>query len=191
MKKSLVAIICFLFLFGFCKKEPAVDKEQAKQAYLHLNQVRTAPKKFAKEYPFLAAYESKPALKWNDTLALVAERKALDMATRNYFAHVDPEGFGINYFISKEGYWLDSNWLRNPKANFFESCNGGGRSGKEAIKMLLEDDGVPSLGHRKHLLGIDEWSATLYDIGIGFVRAPEGKQYRTYTCVIIAKHGKM
>ncbi|MBB1287182.1 hypothetical protein HRH25_22590 [Flavisolibacter sp. BT320] len=57
-----------------------------------------------------------------------------------------------------------------------------------AIKLLQIDEGVPSLGHRNHLSGIDPWSASLKDIDIGYAWAGEGKQFKTYTCVIIAKH---
>jgi uncharacterized protein YkwD len=181
-------IITLFALFAFHQKDPTVDKQQAKEAFCFLNQVRTTPKRFVKEMPFLVQAGRMAALQWNDTLAAVAERKALDMANRNYFAHVDPEGYGINYYIHKEGYILPESWLKNPKANFFESCNGGGPTGQEAIKMLLIDKDVPSLGHRKHLLGIDAWSASLVDIGIGFANAGEGRQYKTYTCIIIAKH---
>jgi len=190
MNKNWIIAISIFFSLAFSGTEPVLDKEEAKQAYIYLNQIRAAPQRFTKEYPFLTDHKRMSSLTWNDTLARVAERKALDMATRNYFAHVDPEGFGINYYINKEGYKLDTNWLRNPRANFFESCNEGGLSGREAISMLLIDNGVPTLGHRKHLLGIDSWSATLYDVGIGFARAGEGNLYKAYTCVLIAKHPK-
>ena len=129
-----------------------------------------------------------PQLRWNDTLARVAEAKALDMATRNYFAHVDPDGYAMNYYINKAGYKLREIWLTKPTANYFESCNAGATSGQEAIKMLLIDNGVPSLGHRIHLLGLDEWSSSLLDIGIGYAHSDGKSTYGSYTCVLIAKH---
>jgi hypothetical protein len=52
------------------------------------------------------------------------------MAKRNYFAHVDPDGFGMNYYINLGGYSLDTFWLNNPKENNFESINAGSESGK-------------------------------------------------------------
>jgi hypothetical protein len=119
-----------------------------------------------------------------------SRKKGVRHGHTELFCTCGPEGYGINFYINKEGYQLRENWLKDPKANFFESCNAGGPTGRDAIKMLLLDEGVPSLGHRKHLLGIDDWSATLVDIGIGFAHAGEGKQFKTYTCVIIAKHGR-
>ncbi|SHE41006.1 Cysteine-rich secretory protein family protein [Cnuella takakiae] len=129
-----------------------------------------------------------PALKWNDTLARVAAQKALDMATRNYFAHTNPDGFGMNYFINQAGYKLQPSWIQDKTANYFESCAAGATTGKEAIAMLLVDDGVPSFGHRTHLLGLNDWSRSLVDIGIGYAWAGGASNYISYTCVLIAKH---
>jgi len=153
-----------------------------------LNQIRSNPKAYRSTFQQFDDVQPKPQLKWNDTLARVAEAKALDMAKRNYFAHVDPDGYGINYYINKEGYALQSAWLKNPQYNYFESCNAGGLTGEQAIKMLIVDDGEPTMGHRKHLLGMDSWSQTLVDVGIGYARSNGSTMYKTYTCVIIAKH---
>lgn len=188
MKTVLLTLL--LFVCTTTNEAPALDRKEAKAAYALLNKVRTQPKAFAKELPFLAqGIKPMHQLKWNDTLARVAEAKALDMATNNYFAHVDAKGYGMNYYINKAGYTLPAAWLKNPTANHFESCNAGGLSGEEAIRMLLIDEGVPTLGHRKHLLGLDAHSASLVDIGIGYARSNStAATYRTYTCVIIAKH---
>jgi len=173
----------------YTHEAPALDQKEAKAAYILLNKIRAKPKAYTKELPFLNDIKAMHQLKWNDTLARVAEAKALDMATNNYFAHVDAKGYGMNYYINKAGYTLPAEWLKNPRANYFESCNAGGLSGEEAIKMLLIDNGVPSLAHRKHLLGMDAHSASLVDIGIGYARSnSDATTYRTYTCIIIAKH---
>ena len=56
------------------------------------------------------------------------------------------------------------------------------------IRNLIIDKNVPSLGHRKDLLGLDDWNASLYDIGIGYARPVENSRFRSYVCVLIAKH---
>lgn len=166
-----------------------MDKKEGQAAFVLLNKIRQNPQSFKDSFPFsVAKIQARPALIWNDTLAAVAERKALDMATRNYIAHVDRNGYGINYHISKAGYTLHPDWLKDKRANFFESINAGAASGEEAVRMLIVDAGVPGLNHRKHLLGMDDWSASLVDIGIGFVRTNKVMPYQSYTCVIIAKH---
>jgi uncharacterized protein YkwD len=187
MKTIFLSLL--LLSLKFSENAPTLDKKEAQAAFTYLNKVRTQPSSYTKELTFLAnGIKPMHKLKWNETLAKVAEAKALDMATNNYFAHVDGNGYGINYYINKAGYTLNPSWLKNPKTNYFESCNAGGLTGVEAIKMLLIDEGVPTLGHRKHLLGIESWNEGLVDIGIGYVRSNSSTTYRTYTCVIIAKH---
>lgn len=181
-------LLSLTFFVAFHLKGPAVDKTEAKEAFQLLNQVRTKPELFYKEFPFLKDYTRRPSLKWNDTLAKVAEQKALDMATNNYFGHIDKKGFGMNHHIYKAGYQLKSAWVKDPMENYFESLNAGTPSGKEVIKSLLIDEGIPSLGHRRHLLGIDPFYESLYDIGIGFVKSDSTSDYKTYTCILIAKH---
>jgi uncharacterized protein YkwD len=185
---KLLTLLFFTLSFLVAANEPELKKEGGKEAFVLLNQVRKNPQAFKTQFPFLAGMPAKPTLVWNDTLARLAEIKAMDMARLNYFAHVDPDGFGMNYYINKGGYKLKAEWLNKPGANYFESCNAGALSGRQAIEMLLIDEGVPSLGHRKHLLGIDEWSATLMDIGIGYVKTNGNTHYSSYTCILIAKH---
>lgn len=183
------AILLFVTMC-FCLKHspPGIDKEEGKKAFTFLNKVRSSPSAFADEMPFLTEIGPRPILKWNDTLAQVAEAKALDMATRKYVAHIDSEGYGLNYYINKAGYKLNARWLATKELNFFESISAGAPNGEAAIRTLLTDKDVPSLGHRKHLLGLDSWTASLYDIGIGYARPVENSPYMSYVCVIIAKH---
>lgn len=162
-------------------------EEEALVAYEYLNKVRENPPKFSKEIGAdLSKNKSLPALIWNDTLAKVAQLKALDMAKRNYFAHVNPEGKGINIMIHEAGYKLPSGWIEDKKANFFESLNAGTETGIGAIKDLIVDKYDKGKGHRKHLLGMNDFYSNLTHIGIGHVKV-EGSKYAYYTVVIIAK----
>lgn len=179
----LVLSLCFL-----PPLPPGIDRQEAKKAYELLNKVRANPAAFAVEMPFLAEIPQKAPLKWNDTLALVAEAKALDMATRNYVGHVDPDGYGLNHKINEAGYSLNKKWLSSKELNYFESISAGAADGETAVRNLLIDKNVPTFGHRKHLLGLDEWSASLYDIGIGYARPVANSAYKSYVCVIIARH---
>jgi hypothetical protein len=166
-----------------------VDKKEAEEAFQYLQDIRLHPETYSSLHKFLKqAKISKQQLRWNDTLAKVAETKALDMADKNYFAHVDKKGFGINYRINEAGYEIEPAWIKPKSENFFESICAGMESGKNGIDILLIDEGIPSLGHRKHLLGLDKWNASLYDIGIGYVNIPEGSKYISYMSLIIAKH---
>ena len=188
---KFIVFFCALCLLTSFKKnnEIIIDKEEAQKAFELLKDIRLNPGNYSSELNL--PNRTKPStigLKWNDVLAKVAEKKALDMAARDYFGHVDPDGYGINYFIHKSGYKLDPAWIKEKNLNYFESIAVNTPGGEESVKYLIIDAKTPSLGHRKHLLGLDKWNASLTDIGIGFVRRASGSKYKTYTCIIIAKH---
>src|SRR5262249_18449068 len=108
MSRGCLAVALLCFLSDADEKERAVlDRDEARKALDYLNKVRKEPAKFSKEIGVdLSDVKARPALKWNDILAKVAEEKALDMANRDYFGHVTPEGLGINIQIHEAGYSL-------------------------------------------------------------------------------------
>jgi hypothetical protein len=189
IKISLVTALISLFTSSiFQNKIFEANKNEAQLAYQYLIQIRSNPNQFYAEFPFLKSTKiSKQSLRWNDTLAKVAEAKALEMAQKNYFSHTNKAGKGINILIHEAGYTLPADWIKPKSNNYFESIAAGKENGIEAIKQLLIDKGVPSLGHRKHLLGSEDFNANLSDVGIGFVKGNEKTDYRSYCCVIIAK----
>jgi hypothetical protein len=189
MKLVLVAALGLLVVaFKPLGDKPVVDKTEAKSAYLFLNKVRANVTAYAKELELPANIKiSTQALVWNDTLAKVAETKALDMATRNYFAHVDAEGNGMNFYINKAGYKLKEYQLKTKRQNSYESISAGQEDGEAVIRDLIIDVWDTNLGHRKHLLGMDGWASTT-DIGIGFVRGTAKNEYTTYVSILIATH---
>lgn len=163
------------------------DRAQAQQAFEYLNKVRKEPGQFAKEIGVdLSDVKARPALTWNKILAKVAEEKALDMAQRDYFGHVTPDGLGINIQIHEAGYSLPKEWVKEKDQNFFESISAGMNTGMEAIRNLILDKDLPTAAHRKQLLGITDFYAACTDIGIGFARNPKSK-YRTYMSIVIAR----
>ncbi|WP_153798077.1 CAP domain-containing protein [Foetidibacter luteolus] len=186
MKTAAFFLLAILCSFSPVADKPVTDKTEALKAFELINSIRQNPASFTGAN--LSGVNAMPALNWNDTLAKAAEAKALDMARRNYFSHTDPNGLGMNYHINKAGYSLNQAWLTNTSNNYFESIQAGAADGEEAVSMLIIDNGVPTLGHRKHLLGMDQWNASLKDIGIGFVRTAEGSKFKSYTCILIARH---
>jgi hypothetical protein len=166
-----------------------IDRSEAKKAYEWLNNIRLHPELY---YSSLKLDRSlgitKTSLNWNESLAGAAEKKALDMAKRNYFGHIDPDGYGMNYHIQKAGYTLNNAWLKNKSNNYFESIMMNADSGVDAIRTLILDEGVEGKGHRNHLLGIGSWNASLRDIGIGYARFDSADIHQSYISILIAKH---
>lgn len=168
---------------------PTVDRQEARNAYELLNHIRRYPERYRRALQLNPREAlTKTALRWNDTLARVAEARAYDMAARDYFDHVDPDGYGPNYHIHQAGYTLNPDWLQKQTANNFESIAANYAHATDGIRSLIIGRGQPVKYHRKHLLGMDKWNHSLTDIGIGYVRMPSGSRYQSYLCVIIAKH---
>ena len=190
MKQSIFYLFITLLFVSFKTDSRAyLDKSEAKQAFEFLNDIRANPGRYARELRLNKnANTSTTKLVWNNDLAKAAEAKAYDMANRNYFNHIDPNGYGMNYYIQKNGYSLDPAWTNSKRNNFFESIAAGVDDGEAAIRLLIIDRGEPSQGHRKHLLGMGSFYASLTDIGIGFARRNSGSNYTTYISIIIAKH---
>jgi uncharacterized protein YkwD len=177
--------ILFIMFPGYSQE---LLKEEALKAYQYLNEVRQNPSAFSNEIGVDLSYvEALPKLVWSNELAQAAEKKALDMASRDYFDHVDPDGYGMNYWIVKAGYKLPDEWVKKKSYNNFESLQAGLSSGVEAIKNLILDEGTNPPGHRNHLLGILPFWSNCTDAGIGMARDPDS-EYEYYTCVLVAKH---
>ena len=165
-----------------------IENEEVKKAYKLLNDIRKNPKAYSEIAGVdLSGIQARDALVWNETLAKVAQAKAEDMARRNYFAHVDPDGYGTNYKINAAGYKLPDDWCSPISKNYFESIAAGNESGEKSIIQLIYDSGESNdnAGHRQHLLGIDNFWGNCTDIGIGTAK---GGTFGYYWCVIIAKH---
>src|SRR5262245_60128019 len=78
----LLLLCCLLVQQAYAQPLP----DEAKKAFAYLNQVRANPGKYSQEIGAnLNRLKPRPTLTWNDTLARVAEQKALDMGKRKYF----------------------------------------------------------------------------------------------------------
>lgn len=160
--------------------------DEAKKAYQRLNEIRNNPGAWSQAYGVDLSYvKPLPPLAWNETLAQVATEKAADMATRNYFDHVDPDGNGINIKMHEAGYILIPQFIDNPSNNYFENISAGYTDGEAIIKQLIVDEGTNPPGHRNAMLGIVDFWANCTDVGIGVVN---GGYYKGYAVIIVAKH---
>lgn len=194
LKNSILLLILLFIVSSFNEAESGfqlsgIDKDEAKIMFNYLQELRQM--KAPKSDPLSKYVKNKKAiLNWNDTLAEVAEARAMDLAKHNYFDHVDKKGRAVNYYIAESGYALEKEWTENKRDNFFESLQAGADDGRAAIMDLIIDEGVPGKGHRKHLLGLDDWNEKNVDVGIAFYRPKKEEHcmYSSYTVIIIARH---
>ncbi len=189
MIKNLLVAFSLFFSLHIQAQQIQVEQAEAQAAFNLLNQIRAHPEQFEQALGITSIeLVSRKPLVWNNKLAKVALDRVKDMAKRNYFDHINPNGIGPNFYINREGYSLNPAWLTKKEANNFESIAANWPSAIEAIQGLIIGKNSPGFMHRKHLLGMDEWNGSLQDIGIAYIRVPAGSQYKSYLCVIIAKH---
>jgi len=193
---SIIVLVAVAIVLPSFKNAPAgggmvIDKQQEQRAFIQLNKVRQDPNSFSERYGFsLRGIAPRPNLNWDDSLCAVAERKAYSMAFNGYFAHTDPAGYGINYYINKADYYLPDNMLKNKKESNYEAIEGGAPSGELAIKnIVIDKDNLGDEG-RKLILGIGDFNSSLVDVGIGYVHGSGSTKYKSYTCIIIAKRSR-
>lgn len=161
-------------------------KEAVEANFKELNAVRQNPALYAARYklPALRKLPKKHALVWDETLARLAQQKAEDMAKANYFGHVDKQGKGMNYYLWEAGYPLPHFFSREARANNVESIAANTEGPMGFVQQLIEDKGVPSLGHRRHLLGLDDKDTPTTHIGIGIAYNPNSR-YKYYCSILI------
>ena len=159
-------------------------------AFNKLNAVRANPSAYSSEMGVdLSGIEASDALVWDACLAKAAQQKAEDMANKNYFSHVDLDGYGMNYRIYKAGYALPEAWYSTKSLNYFENIAAGYSTGEATIKQLIYDSGadLDAAGHRQSLLSTTDFRSNCNDIGIGHAYN-SNSDYRHYWVIVIAKH---
>lgn len=102
--------------------------------------------------------EAAPPLAQNDTLARAAQKHAIDMAERNYFAHESPEGTSPTQRIFAEGY--------SGRATG-ENIAAGQRTPQEVVQAWID-----SPGHCVNIM-----RPLFNEIGIGYTLNAEGRPY--------------
>jgi hypothetical protein len=188
---SGLAITLLSFKFSFPGGGLEYDAAQSQKAFALLNKVRHDPNSYSGRFGFsLKGFSPRADLVWDDSLAAVAMRRAISMAYKGYFGHVDPDGYGINYYINQASYSLTDEQLKHKKESNFDAYEGGAPSGEVAIKNILIDyDKIGDEG-RNLLLGVGDFNASLTDCGVAYVHGSGSTKYKSYTVVIIAKRGK-
>jgi len=124
--------------------------------------------------------QQRKEIRCNPVLARVARERARDMATRGYFNHVNPDGYGPNYLVRAAGYSLPDWYDKSDTANNIESIGGGYTDAHAVFQAWLSSE-----YHRIHVLGTVGFYAEQEEIGIGFYEDADSP-YGTYWVFISA-----
>lgn len=128
----------------------------AASALARLNQARAQGADCGSEGRFGAA----PALAWNGRLAAAAAAHSADMAARDYFAHVSPDGATLAERVDAQGYAWSA---------LAENIAAGQRSIDEVVSGWIDSD-----GHCANVM-----NPALRDVGMACVRS-DSARYPTY-----------
>lgn len=134
-----------------------------------LNKIRHDPVQYGQDIGLdLSDVEARQPLAVNENLMSSAQFKADEMAANNYFDHRShTSNLWPNQLAVNNGYDLPDNFQLN--TNNIESIAAGTTltDPADVIEQLIRDVGVPTLDHRNHLLGIDDFNALAREIGAG------------------------
>lgn len=135
--------------------------EGEKNVIFLINQVRTDPPRFAKEYlesrrgegneaeecyqELLKAEPLQP-LKPSKALSLASRDHATDMGAKGLVGHEGPNGKTPTDRVKKYGIFT------GPYTGPWENCSYGFDDPRQIVLQLLIDKGVPSRGHRKNIM---------------------------------------
>ncbi len=124
--------------------------------------------------------QGRPYMVLDPIIEAVARARAKDMAVRNYFSHVNPDGVAANFLLRQAGYQLPSWWGTDPTANYVESIAAGYASPSDTWTQWMN-----SPPHKQHLLGQNSFFATETHYGVGYYYDPNST-YQYYWVVVTA-----
>ena len=100
------------------------------------------------------------------------------MATRDFFAHTNPDGVGPNRLVQEAGYVLPGFYDQSATANNIESIVAGFSSFEDAFQAWLD-----SPAHRPHLLGETSFNADQIEFGVGYAFDPDSTFQHYYVFI--------
>ncbi len=127
--------------------------------------------------------QKRPFLVCNPTLERIAREMAQDMAERDYFSHINPEGLGPNELVRRGGYPLISSYDPSLTANNIQSIGRGGTL--EQMWPLW----MNSASHRLHLIGDGPFWIAQTDYGIGYYYDPNSRSQHYWVILTARKEG--
>lgn len=124
--------------------------------------------------------QKRTQLVWDSRLASAARARALDMGKRGYFSHIDPDGYGPNWYVTQAGYRLPIQWTAFKSENQVESILAGSNTSQGAF-----DRWMGSRKHTSHLLAINPFYRNQTRFGVAHVVLPNS-QWKDYWVFISA-----
>lgn len=124
--------------------------------------------------------QGRPTMILDPIIEGVARACAKDMAVRNYFNDITPDGVAENYLLRQAGYVLPASWGTDPTANYVASIAGGYSDASSTWTAWMN-----SPPHKTHILAQNSFYATETHYGVGYYY-DANSTYKYYWVVITA-----
>jgi uncharacterized protein YkwD len=149
-----------------------VQPTATEQLFLEqLNDARANPAAYGQQIGVdLSTVAPSQPLAFDPRLIAGARGHSLDMNDNAYFGHNSPSGVDPGQRITAQGY----NWT-----SWGESIAAGYTTTASALSALIIDNGISGVGHRRHLLAMDQTFQGQTQVGVGIVMNGSGP-YRDY-----------
>lgn len=123
--------------------------------------------------------QQRQAMVWHPILEEVARAHCVDMATRRYEGHTDPDGLGPNYRVRQAGYRLPEWYADDLDSNNVESLQWGGDGDLDhAFPSWLG-----SAPHKTHILGLDSFYTAQTNYGVGCAKVSGSRMIHYYAFI--------
>ena len=176
--RILLVILAIVFLPGYTRAESDIVTlyiPQVHAAYCISNAQEQALADLLRNDP----QQQRATINCNPALSRVASAMALDMATRDYFDTVNPEGNGPNYLVTQAGYILPDYYSQSRDANHIASIAGG---------LGTADQMWTNQAESAHLRGASQFYVRQTEFGVGYAYNPKSK-FKHYWVTLIAQPG--
>jgi hypothetical protein len=120
----------------------------------------------------LSGVAASQPLAFDPRLIQSARDHSQDMNVNNYFGHTGSDGSDPGQRMSAAGF---------PWSSWAESIAAGFSTPESALAGLIQDNGVPDLGHRRQLLSIDSFYQPFQEVGVGIIQNGSGAYHNYYT----------
>jgi uncharacterized protein YkwD len=121
------------------------------------------------------ANAGKPALKWDEQLAVIGRDHCVDMAARGFFNHINPDGETPADRAVRHGYLVEKDFGTYVRVGVGENIamlsNYPGTP--DELARFIVDAWMNSPGHRANIVDSNEQKFTIIGIGVAYDQATD------------------
>ena len=121
------------------------------------------------------ANAGKPALKWDEQLAVIGRDDCVDMAARGFFDHINPDGETPADRAIRHGYQVEKDFGTYVRVGVGENIAmlSNYQGTPDEMARFIVDAWMNSPGHRANIVDSNEQKFTLIGVGVAYDQADD------------------